>query len=511
MSSELLTIVKVVSEEKGIEREVIFEALEAALASAARKRHPGDLDARVIIDRQDGSYQTYRRWLVLDEGEELESADSQYTLQQAREIEPGIEPHQYIEEPMESVDFGRIAAQTAKQVIFQKVREAERKQVAKEYANRIGELVAGNVKRIERGNVYLDLGAHAEALIPREEFIPRESVRVDDRKRGYLKEVREEPRGPQLIVSRTAPEFLIKLFALEVPEVGQGLIELIGAAREPGVRAKVAVRSHDRRIDPVGACVGMRGSRVQAVSHELNEERIDIIPWDENPVQFVINAMAPAEVLSVVVDEERHSMDLAVDKDKLSQAIGKGGQNVRLASELTGWELNVMSEDEARSKTDTERDRLIQLFKDRLNVDEEVAVILAQEGFASLDEIAYVPLAELRKIEEFDSEIVEELRNRARDALLAQAIASEELVEQAEYDPSLLDVEGVDAALAATLSSANITDREALADLATDELIEVADMPEDKAAAIIMSAREIWFADSKGGSEPQSSQVAKRK
>ncbi len=504
MSKELLLVVEAVSDEKGIPREVIYEALEAALASATRKRHCEDIDARVEIDRSSGDYKTYRRWLVVEENELVENPEAQVDLARAREVDPNIKAGEYIEKLMDSVDFGRIAAQTAKQVIFQKVREAERKQVAEQYLGRIGELVAGNVKRVERGNIFLDLGAHAEALIPREEAIPRESVRPDDRIRGYLREVREEPRGPQLIVSRTAPQFLIKLFELEVPEVGQGLIEITGAAREPGVRAKIAVRSYDRRIDPVGACVGMRGSRVQAVSRGLNEERIDIIPWDENPVQFVINAMAPAEVLSVAVDEELHSMDITVAEDKLSQAIGRGGQNVRLASELTGWELNVMGQDKAHDKNEAERLRLVDLFKNTLNVDEDVAVILAQEGFASLDEIAYVPIVELEKIEEFDAGMIDELRNRARDALLTQAISSEEFILQAEFDSDLLGVEGVDAELAARLAQSGIKNRENLADLSVDELVEITDLSADQAAAIIMSARKIWFEDTDRNSETRS-------
>lgn len=504
MSKELLLVVEAVSDEKNIPREVIYEALEAALASATRKRHLEDIDARVEIDRSSGDYKTYRRWLVLEENELMENPEAQVDLAQAREVTPSIEAGEYVEKLIDSVDFGRIAAQTAKQVIFQKVREAERKQVAEQYTSRIGNLVAGNVKRVERGNIFLDLGAHAEALIPREESIPRESVRPDDRIRGYLLEVREEPRGPQLIVSRTAPQFLIKLFELEVPEVGQGLIEITGAAREPGVRAKISVRSYDRRIDPVGACVGMRGSRVQAVSRGLNEERIDIILWDENPVQFVINAMAPAEVLSVAVDEELHSMDVAVAEDKLSQAIGRGGQNVRLASELTGWELNVMGQDKARNKNEAESLRLVELFKNKLNVDEDVAVILAQEGFASLDEIAYVPIAELEKIEEFDAGMIDELRNRARDALLTQAIASEEFISQAEFDPNLLDIEGVDTELAARLAQSDIKNRENLADLSVDELVEITDLSADQAAAIIMSARAIWFENTDRDSEIKS-------
>ncbi|MGH8273146.1 MAG: transcription termination factor NusA [Gammaproteobacteria bacterium] len=498
MSKELLMVVETVSAEKGVSREVIFDALEAALASATRRRHPEDVEARVAIDRASGEHETFRRWEVLPDEEEIENPQAQLHLAEARERDPEVEVGGFVEEPMESVAFGRIAAQTAKQVIFQKVREAEREQVAELYAGRIGELVSGMVKRVDRGNIFIDLGGNAEALIPREESIPRESVRAGDRVRGYLKEVREDQRGPQLIVSRTAPELIIALFTIEVPEIDQGLVEILGAARDPGVRAKIAVKSNDRRVDPVGACVGMRGSRVQAVSRELNEERVDIILVDENPAQFVINAMAPAEVLSIVVDEERHSMDIAVAEENLSRAIGRGGQNVRLASELTGWELNVMSTEEAEQKSVDEASRLSALFKDNLNVDEEVADILVQEGFASLDEVAYVPVAELTRIEEFDEAMVEELRTRARDALLAQAIASEEEVDQAEFEPDLLEVEGVDRELAVKLAGAEIKNREDLADLAAWELAELSGVDEEAAAAIIMAARKVWFEEDAG-------------
>jgi N utilization substance protein A len=511
MSKELLLVVDAVSNEKGIPREVIFEALEAALVSASRKRHAEDIDVRVAVNRTTGEYDTFRRWTVLADEQEIENPDAELHLEAARERDPDAAVEGFVEEPMESIVFGRIAAQTAKQVIFQKVREAERKQVAELYADRVGELVNGVVKRVERGNIYIDLGGNAEALIPREESIPRESVRSGDRLRGYLKEVREEVRGPQLIVSRTAPELIIELFKLEVPEVGQGLVEILGAAREPGVRAKIAVRSMDRRVDPVGACVGMRGSRVQAVSRELNEERVDIIVWDENSAQFVINAMAPAEVLSIVVDEERSSMDIAVAEDFLSKAIGRGGQNVRLASQLTGWELNIMSTEEAEQKSETEVARLCELFKTKLNVDAEVAEILVQEGFASLDEVAYVPASELVRIEEFDEVVVEELRNRARDMLLVQAIASEEVAETSGFNKDLLDVAGMTGALAVKLAGADVASREALADLATDELTELTELDEEQAAAMIMSAREIWFTDESDSTDSNAAETAEAK
>ena len=494
MSKEVLLVVDAISNEKGVDKEVIVEAIEAALASATKKRYPEEVDVRVHVDRKNGDYSTFRRWLVVDDEEELEFPEQQIHLSEAREQKAGVEVGDYIEEPMESVAFGRIAAQTAKQVIVQKVREAERAKVVEAYGDRVGELVTGIVKRVERGNLYLDLGNNAEAFIPREDMIPREAVRPGDRVRGYLKEVRAESRGPQLFVSRTAPQFLIELFKLEVPEVGQELIDILGAARDPGLRAKIAVRSNDPRIDPVGACVGMRGSRVQAVSNELSGERIDIILWDENPAQFVINAMAPAEVQSIVVDEDSHSMDIAVDEEQLSQAIGRGGQNVRLASELAGWELNVMTAEDAEAKSEAEARQTQETFMNALSVDEEVAGILVQEGFSSLEEIAYVPTSELMEIEEFDEDIVEELRSRARDALLTQMIASEE---QTGGEPAedLLEMEGMDRELAFQLAGKGIVTMEDLAEQSVDDLVEAAGLDEERAAALIMKAREPWFAE----------------
>jgi N utilization substance protein A len=492
MSKNVLLVVDAVSNEKGVDKEIIFEAVEAALASATRKRHGDDLEVRVAVDRQTGEYSTFRRWLVLEDGAEMESANRQVYLTDARDKQGDIEPGGFIEQPMDSVEFGRIAAQAAKQVIVQKVREAERAQVVTAYKPRIGELITGLVKRIERGSVILDLGGNAEAIIPREEVIPREPMRSGDRVRGYLYDVRPEPRGPQLFISRTSPKFLIELFKLEVPEVGQGLIELKGAARDSGLRAKVAVQAKDKRIDPVGACVGMRGSRVQSVSNELAGERIDIVLWDENPAQFVINAMAPAEVESIVVDEDSHSMDIAVNEEKLAQAIGRSGQNVRLASELTGWTLNVMSETEAEAKSEAEGQSLHAMFVEQLNVDEEVATVLVNEGFSSVEEIAYVPTDELLKIEEFDEAIVEELRNRARDALLTKAIAKAEKVD-ADLEPELREVEGMDDETASMLAEAGIKTRDALADLATDELVEMTGLEESRARDLIMAARSHWF------------------
>lgn len=496
MSKEILLVIDAVSNEKDVDREVIFQAMEAALASATRKKHGGDIEVRVAIDRHTGDYRTFRRWLVVEEvGDQgLEFPSKEITLEAARELEPGIEAGDYIEEEIESVAYGRIAAQTAKQVIVQKVRDAERAKVVEAFKDRQGELVTGIVKRIAKGSIILDLGSNAEAEIPKNDTIPRESVRVGDRLRGYLYDVRPEPRGAQLFVSRTCPEFLIELFKLEVPEVGEELIDIKGAARDPGSRAKIAVQAKDPRIDPVGACVGMRGSRVQAVSNELAGERVDIILWDDNPAQFVINAMAPADVVSIVVDEESHSMDVAVRDENLSQAIGRGGQNVRLASQLTGWELNVMSEEQAAEKSDSETKQHIQNFMETLDVDEEVATILVQEGFTTLDEVAYVPAQEMLNIEEFDEDIVNELRNRARDVLLTRAIANEEALEGAPED-DLLTMEGMDRELAFTLARRGIRNMEELAEQSVDDMMEIEGMTEQRAGELIMTARAPWFAD----------------
>ncbi len=495
MNKEILLVVDVVSNEKGVDKEIIFEAIEAALATATRKRHGGDIDVRVEIDRETGDYKTFRRWQVVED-DAVEYPLRQFTLSAAREENPDVQVGDYIEEEIESVTFGRIAAQTAKQVIVQKVREAERARIVEEYKGRIGEMLYGTVKRVERGNVILDLGNNVEAFIPREEMIPREPVRTGDRLRGYLKDVRHEPRGPQLFVSRTAPEFIIELFKLEVPEVGDGLIEIRGAARDPGLRAKIAVHSNDPRLDPVGACVGMRGSRVQAVSNELAGERVDIVLWNENPALFVINAMAPAEVSSVMIDEDAHSMDIVVEEEMLAQAIGRNGQNVRLASELTGWELNVMTEAQAEEKNEQETARLIQLFQEHLGVDEEVGEILAREGFSTIEEVAYVPASEMLEIEEFDEEIVTELRERAKDALLTMAISKEEsYLGAAEPGEELLAMEGMDEELAAKLAGRGITTLEELAEQGVDDLLEIEGLDRERAAQLIMKAREPWFAE----------------
>ena len=498
MNKEILLVVDAVSNEKGVDKDIIFQAMEAALATATKKRYGTDVDVRVAIDRVSGDYETFRRWIIVED-DALDHPDREITVSAARLDNPDIQVGDYSEEPIESVGFGRIAAQTAKQVIVQKVREAERARIVESYQSRKGELMMGVVKRVERGNVILDMGDNAEALIPREEMIPREAVRNGDRLRGYLKDVRSEPRGPQLFISRTAPELLIELFKLEVPEVGEGLIEIKAAARDPGSRAKIAVLSNDPRIDPVGACVGMRGSRVQAVSNELAGERIDIVLWNENPAQFVINAMSPADVVSIVMDEETHSMDIAVTEDQLSQAIGRGGQNVRLASELSGWELNVMTEGAAEEKSEAEAEALQKLFMEQLDVDEEVAAILVQEGFTSIEEVAYVPVAEMLEVEEFDEDIVNELRERAKDVLLTRAITSEEQFSGATPAEDLLQMEGMDEGLAYVLASKGVVTMEDLAEQAVDDLMEIEGMDEERAAQLIMTARAPWFASEQNG------------
>jgi N utilization substance protein A len=503
MNKEILLVVDAVSNEKGVDKEIIFQAIEAALASATRKKHGGDIEVRVQIDRTSGDYETFRRWqaVELPDGEALENPLAEITLEAAREVDPGMELGGYIEDEMESIEFGRIAAQTAKQVIVQKVREAERAKVVEAFQDRVGELITAVVKRVDRSGIILDLGGNAEALVSKHDMIPKEMVRTGDRLRGYLYDVRSEPRGPQLFVSRTAPELLIELFKLEVPEVGEGLIEILGAARDPGLRAKIAVHTNDSRIDPIGACVGMRGSRVQAVSNELGGERVDIIQWDDNPAQFVINAMSPADVVSIVMDEETHSMDVAVKEENLSQAIGRGGQNVRLASQLTGWELNVMSEEQAAEKTEAEARNFIEHFMEQLDVDEEVAAILVQEGFTSIDEIAYVPLNEMLAIEEFDEDMVNELRERAKDALLTRAIANEEVLSDVEPAADLLNMDGMDNELAYKLAARGVITMEDLAEQAIDDLMEIDGMDEERAAKLIMTARAPWFEEAGSGNE----------
>jgi N utilization substance protein A len=494
MNKEILTVVDAVSNEKGVEKEIIFDALEAALAAATRKKHGEDWDVRVAINRKTGDYETFRRWKVFaDDSNELENPEAELRFDDAIDVSKDAEIGGMVEQPMDSVAFGRIAAQQAKQVMVQKVREAERAQVVDAYQDRVGTLISGVVKRVDRNGIFVDLGSNAEGFVPRTDMIPREALKPQDRVKAFLKEVRSEPRGPQLFLSRTCPEFLIELFKLEVPEVGQGTIQILGAARDPGVRAKIAVRSTEPRIDPVGACVGMRGSRVQAVSNEIAGERVDIIPFDDNPAQFVINAMSPAEVQSIVVDEDSHSMDIAVAEEKLSQAIGRGGQNIRLASQLTGWELNVMTESDAEAKSESEASRLVQMFMKQLDVDEDVATILAQEGFSTIEELAYVPVSELANISEFDEEMVKELRNRARDVLLTQAIASEESLEQSMPADDLLQLTGMNPDLALALARKGVRTREQLAEQSIDDLSDIQELDEQGAGALIMKAREIWF------------------
>lgn len=496
MSKDVLRVVEAFSAERDLEPEDIFLAMEAMLVAATRKRYGEDFDIRVTIDRETGDYETFRRWLVIDdEDPEFEGPTRQVLLERAQQMQPDIAIGDYIEEPLESIDFGRISAQAAKQHLVQKIREFERAKVVELYESRIGELVSGEVKRIDRGNLILDLGNNAEAIIPREWQIPRQPVRPHDRIRGYLKEIRTDVRGPQLFVSRTAPELIMELFKLEVPEIGQGLIELKGAARDAGSRAKIAVQAKDRRIDPVGACVGMRGSRVQSVTNELAGERVDIVLWDANPAQFVINAMAPADVDSIIVDEDSHTMDIAVLEDKLAQAIGRGGQNVRLASELTGWKLNVLSAEDVQARQEEETGKVLQLFVEQLDVDEELATILVQEGFTTLDEVAYVPAEEMLEIEEFDEDIVEELRNRARDALLASAIVQAEQGDVQDPTEDLLSLDGMTPELAQALAVAGFPDREDVAEAGTDEIEGVGGLDAEAAGKLIMAARAHWFAD----------------
>ncbi|MDD4914533.1 MAG: transcription termination factor NusA [Methylococcales bacterium] len=501
-NKEILLVADVFANEKEIDKEIIFQAIESALEAATIKRYENPIKARVSINRQTGDYTTYRRWLVVEPNAEIngdvEFPGSQILLEAAQMDNPDIQVGEYVEEEIESVAFCRIAAQTAKQVIIQKVREAERRKIVEAYQDRVGELITGIVKRLEKGSVYLDLGGHIEAYIAREDMIPKEPVRMGDRVRGYLKAVRSEPRGPQLFVSRTAPELLIALFRLEVPEVGEGMIDILAAARDPGSRAKIAVKANDPRLDPVGACVGMRGSRVQAITNELAGERIDIILWNPNDAQFVINAMSPAEIQSIVVDEDKHSMDVAVATDSLSQAIGRGGQNVRLATELTGWELNIHDAAQVDKNHDERAAKAKKEFIDLLDVDEEIADVLVEVGLNNIEEIAYIPVEEMLEIEGFDVELIEALRSRAKDALLIKAIASEEKIETSEPSPDLLSMDGMDEELAHEMAAKGIISVDDLAEQSIDDIIELPGMSEERAGKLIMKARESWFADDKG-------------
>ena len=490
MSREVLLLVDALAREKNVDKEIVFGALESALASATKKRFSDEeADVRVSIDRQTGEYESFRRWQVMDD-ETFETPELHIKLSEAEKQVPGIQMDDFIEEPLENIDFGRIGAQAAKQVIFQKIRDAEREQILADFMERNEHLVSGTIKRIERGNAIVEFGK-IEALLPRDQMIPKENLRVGDRVRAYLLRVDRTVRGPQIILSRITTEFLSKLFELEVPEIEEGLLEIVSAARDPGSRAKIAVRSHDQRLDPIGTCVGMRGSRVQAVTNELAGERVDIILWSDDAATYVINALAPAEVGSIVVDEDKHSMDVVVEEENLAQAIGRGGQNVRLASEMTGWEINLMTVEQSAEKNEQEFSVVRDLFVAKLDVDEEVADILVQEGFNTLEEVAYVELDEMLSIESFDEATVNELRSRARNALLTEAIANEEQVEHNIED--LLKIEGMDEVTARALAGKGVGTQEQLADLDGDELMEMTGMDAERANKLIMTARAPWF------------------
>ncbi len=491
MSREMLMLVDALAREKNVAPEVVFGALEMALASATKKRIKGDADVRVEIDHESGDYKAFRRWQVVTE-QELESEDNQILLVDAQYDHPDIQVGDFVEEPVEAMEFGRIGAQAAKQVILQKIRDAEREQILNDFLERKEHLVTGVVKRMDRGNAIVESG-RIEGFLHRDQMIARENLRVGDRVRAYLSKIERSGRGPQLVLSRTAPEFIAKLFELEVPEIEEGLIEIKGAARDPGLRAKIAVKSNDPRIDPIGTCIGLRGSRVTSVTNELAGERVDIILWSPDPAQFVINALAPAEVSRIVVDEDKHSIDVVVEEDQLGKAIGSNGQNVRLASELTGWELNIITEEVASEKKAKEAETIRALFMEKLDVDEEVAQILVDEGFSTLEEVAYVPITEMQEIEAFDEEIIEELRTRARNALLTAAIVGEEKVEASAGD--LLSLEGMDPETARLLAAKGVHTTDDLADLAVDDLVEMTEMDEERAKQLIMAARAPWFAN----------------
>ncbi|MBL4764294.1 MAG: transcription termination/antitermination protein NusA [Colwellia sp.] len=495
MSKEILLVVDAVSNEKALPRESIFEAMETALETATKKKYDGDIIVRVCIDRITGEFDTYRRWLIIaDNDEPMENPYAEITLAAAQYDEPELNVGDYVEDQIESVTFDRVTTQTAKQVIVQKIREAERALVVEAYQDQIGELVTGVVKKSSRESIILDLGNNAEAIIYRDDMLPRETFRPGDRVRGLLYDIKPEARGAQLLVSRTKPEMLIELFRVEVPEIGEEMLEIKGAARDPGSRAKIAVKSNDKRIDPVGACVGMRGSRVQAVSGELGGERVDIVLYDDNVAQYVINAMSPAEVASIIVDEDKGTMDIAVEEGNLAMAIGRSGQNIRLASQLTGWELNVMTVADMKEKHQAENDKVLNLFIDKLELDEDFATLLSDEGFTSLEEIAYVPVAEMLEIDGLTEEIIEELRERAKEALTTQALASEETLEGAEPAEDLLALDGLERHLAFVLASRGVKTLEDLAEQGIDEISDIEELTETKAGELIMAARNIcWF------------------
>ncbi|AGW91032.1 MULTISPECIES: transcription termination factor NusA [Cupriavidus] len=490
MSREVLLLVDALAREKNVDKDVVFGALEAALASATKKRFEEDVDIRVAIDRESGEHETFRRWLVVPDDQGLQEPDKQILLFEARDENPSIELDDYIEQQIESVEFGRIGAQAAKQVILQRIRDAEREQILNDYLDRGEKIMTGTVKRADKKGLIVESG-RVEALLARDQIIPKENLRTGDRVRAYILNVDRAARGPQIELSRTAPEFLIKLFENEVPEMEQGLLEIKAAARDPGVRAKIAVVAHDKRIDPIGTCVGVRGTRVTAVRNEIGGEAVDIVLWSEDPAQFVIGALAPAQVQSIVVDEEKHSMDVVVDEENLAVSIGRSGQNVRLASELTGWQINIMTQEESAQKQAEESDVVRKLFMAKLDVDEEVADILIEEGFSTLEEVAYVPISEMMEIEAFDEDTVNELRNRSRDALLTMELAREEKVEEVSQDLRSLD--GLNPELIGKLAEGNIHTRDDLAELAVDELVEMTGVNDEEAKALIMKAREHWF------------------
>ena len=489
MSREILLLVDALAREKNVTKDIVFGALELALASATKKRTHDEADVRVVVDRETGDFESFRRWEVVAEDQYVNEAQ-QIPLSDAQKQDAEVEIGDYLEETLEPIDFGRIGAQAAKQVILQKIRDAEREQILNDFLDRKEHLVTGTIKRMERGNAIIEAGK-IEALLPRDQMIPRENLRVGDRVKAFLLRIDRAARGPQLILSRTAPEFIIKLFELEVPEVDDGLLEIKAAARDAGVRAKIAVKSNDQRVDPIGTCVGMRGMRVTAVTNELAGERVDIVLWSADPAQFVIGALAPAEVSSIVVDEDKHSMDVVVDEDNLAIAIGRGGQNVRLASELTGWTINLMTEEESQTRVEAEAAAIRVLFMEKLDVDEEVANILIEEGFSTLEEVAYVPLHEMLEIESFDEATVQELRDRARNVLLTEAIVTEEQLDDVAED--MISLEGMDKSLAAKLASGGIKTRDDLADLAVDELIEMTGIDAERAKQLITTARAHWF------------------
>lgn len=492
MSKEILLAAEAVSNEKLLPKEKIFEALETALAISTRKKTEKDIDVRVVIDRKTGDFETFRRWLVV---ENVINPTREITLEAAQFEDPNVQLGDVVEDEIDSIAFDRITMQTARQVISSKIREAERNKVVEQFRSQVGSIVTATVKKVSRDQIILDLGQQAEAVIVREDMLPRENFRLGDRVRGVLYQIKPESKGPQLFVTRAKPVMLQELFRLEVPEIGEELIEIKGVSRDPGSRAKIAVKSNDKRIDPVGACVGMRGARVQAISNELGGERVDIVLWDDNPAQFVINAMAPADVSSIVVDEDKKAMDIAVESANLAQAIGRNGQNVRLATQLTGWSLNVMTSEDLSDKHNAEANKAVDLFVKQLEIDEEFAQILVDEGFSTLEEVAYVPMEELVSIDGLeDEDLVEELQTRAKNVLTTIALVEQETLAQANLEQELLDLAGMDRHLAFKLATKHITTLEQLAEQGVDDLADIEELSAEKAADLIMAARNIcWF------------------